>query len=137
MIRFVVGTAVIALAMEPISAAIHRFYGHGPGWPLHRSHHEPNGGPFEANDVIPAVSAATTVLILLSGVRDERLRGLIPVAAGMTLYGSAYAVVHDVYIHRRVGAALPDRIAWLERRRAAHARHHRTGEGDWGIFGSW
>ena len=34
--------AVVAfVAMEPVTAALHRFVFHGPGWALHRSHHRP------------------------------------------------------------------------------------------------
>ncbi len=129
--------AATAAAMEPISAAVHRYVGHGPGWGLHRSHHDgPVAGP-ELNDVIPAVSAAVTIGLFAYdqwGRRRHRSsRLLTSIAAGATLYGVAYAVIHDLYIHRRL-AVLPARIRWLEPFRAAHEAHHRQGWGHWGIL---
>ncbi|MEZ5406534.1 MAG: hypothetical protein R2761_00820 [Acidimicrobiales bacterium] len=130
-----VAFAVTAGAMEPLSAAVHRYIGHGPAWALHRSHHDgPVAGP-ELNDVIPAVSAAATVALFAYGQwgRAERARLVTPIAAGATLYGVVYAVIHDLYIHRRL-PLLPARVRWLEPFRAAHEAHHRQGSGHWGIL---
>ena len=132
--------ALIALgalvAMEPISAGVHRFIGHGLAWELHRSHHEaPIEGivGLEANDAIPAVSAIVTMTMLALGRWVNGFAILQPLAVGMTLYGFAYFVVHDVYIHRRL-ALLPRRVGVLEPFRLHHLRHHRDGSGRWGIF---
>lgn len=122
-----------AVSMEPISAAVHRRYGHGRGWWLHRSHHEsPVRGP-EANDVIPAVSALVTMGLFALGVWHPRCGRLVAVAGGATLYGAAYFTVHDLYIHRRL-AVMPVRIGCLEPFKRAHLLHHETGVGYWGIF---
>ena len=125
---------VSAVAMEPVSARIHRGIGHGVAWPVHRSHHcGPVGGP-EANDIIPAVSALVTIAMFSVGVFNTRFTWLIPIAAGVTLYGAAYFAVHDVYIHRRL-RLLPPYVRWLEPFKTAHLEHHRSGQGNWGIFG--
>ena len=132
--------AVIALgalvAMEPISAGVHRFIGHGVAWKLHRSHHE---APIdrivglEANDAIPAGSAVVTMAMFAIGRWVNGFAILQPLAIGMTMYGVAYFVVHDVYIHRRV-ALLPRHVGLLEPFRLHHLGHHRDGSGRWGIF---
>lgn len=131
-----VAFVVAAGAMEPLSAAVHRYIGHGPGWALHRSHHDgPVAGP-ELNDVIPAVSAAATVALFAYGQWGRAGRAgrlLTPIAAGATLYGIAYALIHDLYIHRRL-RVLPVHVRWLEPFRAAHETHHREGTGHWGIL---
>ncbi len=128
--------AVTTAAMEPLSAAVHRYIGHGPGWVLHRSHHDgPVAGP-ELNDVIPAASAAATVALFAYGQwgRGRKAsRLLTPIAAGATLYGVTYALIHDLYIHRRL-SLLPAHVPWLEPFRAAHEAHHRQGWGHWGIL---
>lgn len=122
-----------AVAMEPISAAVHRRLGHGIAWGLHRSHHEsPVRGP-ELNDVIPAVSAGITMLLFAVGMWADGLGLLVPVAAGATAYGAVYFAVHDLYIHRRL-PLLPRRIGFLEPFRTAHLLHHETGTDYWGIF---
>lgn len=129
-VALALGTAVL---MEPLSARIHRQLGHGPAWFLHRSHHEGVVAGPEANDVIPAVSAAITVGLFALGVSRPRLARLLPVATGATLYGATYFAVHDCYTHRRL-PLLPRRLRWLEPFRLAHLAHHRTGTGHWGIF---
>ncbi len=130
---FVAVTAVAAVAMEPISAGIHRWFGHGPGWALHRSHHEDELVGFEANDVIPVVSALLTMLAFWVGVTVPGAGLAVPLALGATIYGMAYFVLHDLYIHRRL-PLLPERVEWLEPIRQAHLDHHRTGTDNWGIL---
>lgn len=126
-------TIVATVLMEPASAAIHRYVGHGPGWVLHRSHHTGVVKGPEANDVIPAVSAAITIGLFAAGVSRAGLWWFVPIATGMTLYGAAYFCLHDLYIHRRL-PLLPRHIGVLEPFRIAHLRHHETGTGSWGIF---
>lgn len=124
---------VSAVAMEPVSATIHRVIGHGVAWPVHRSHHEgPVRGP-ETNDIIPGVSALVTIAMFTVGVFNARFTWMIPIAAGVTLYGAAYFAVHDLYIHRRL-RVFPTYVRWLEPFKTAHLEHHRSGQGNWGIF---
>ena len=133
MTLFVFVAVLTAVVMEPISAMIHRRIGHGMGWVLHRSHHDgPVAGP-ELNDVIPAVMALFAIAAFATGVMVSGFSILLPVATGVTTYGLVYAVVHDLYIHRRL-PLLPKHIAILEPLKAAHLKHHRTGTGHWGIL---
>ena len=95
------------LLMEPITALVHRFVMHGPGLVLHRSHHRrvrPGESPsrWEANDLFPVAFAAVVMLGLAIGFNVAGYEVLVPIGVGVTLYGLAYAVVHDVYIHRRL-----------------------------------
>lgn len=122
-----------AVAMEPIGAAVHRFVGHGPGWVLHRDHHDPGPGALERNDIIPAVFSLLAMAAFWLGMTGDGLGWLFWVAAGVTAWGLCYAVVHDVYIHRRL-AFLPRRIRWLEPLRRAHQEHHRHGGAPYGVI---
>lgn len=124
-----------ALLMEPVSAAIHRYVGHGPGWSVHRSHHEGAVSRLEANDTIPAVSAAATIALFILAITSPSRRWLSPIASGITAYGAAYFLVHDLYTHRRI-PVLPRHVPALERFRLAHLEHHRVERGHWGIFWS-
>lgn len=123
---------VTALAMEPVAAAVHRWFGHGPGWVLHRDHHEPVRG-WQRNDLIPVGFAAAAIVAFLVAVSTATFAWLFPVAAGVTAYGVAYALVHDVYIHRRI-PLLPARVRWLEPWRRAHERHHEGGGRPFGVL---
>lgn len=112
------------VAMEPLTAATHRFVMHGVGERLHRSHHRPVTGRFEANDAYPVMFAAVVCLGLWIGFNQPGWAGLVPVAVGVTAYGAAYALVHDVYIHGRVRWFGDRRFPVLDRLAAAHRIHH-------------
>jgi len=112
------------VAMEPVTALVHRFVMHGFAMGWHRSHHEPPRGRLEANDLFPVVFATATIVMLSVGVYVGGGFGvLVPIGTGITAYGAAYLLVHDVVIHRRAPwLALPDGLlAW---HRHAHNVHH-------------
>ncbi len=122
---------VAFVVMEPVTYAAHRWVMHGAGWVLHRSHHRRQAGRLEANDGFPVAFAAVTIAGMAAATRVPSLH-LISVGAGVTAYGAAYAFVHDVYIHRRLGR-LP---VWapLERLKEAHAIHHLFGGEPYGML---
>jgi beta-carotene 3-hydroxylase len=113
------------VVMEPFTYAAHRWVMHGVGWVLHRSHHRDSAQRqrLEANDWFPVLFAGATVTAMAVGSARRSARALLPVGVGVTAYGLAYAFVHDVYIHARLGA-MPE-VAFLERLRVAHGLHHR------------
>lgn len=126
--------AVAALVlMEPFTALAHRvvFHGFGMGW--HRSHHEPPRSALEANDLFPVVFAALTITVLSIGVWIGGGDVLVPIGVGVTAYGAAYLLVHDVIIHRRIPwLPIPDRVG--TRLRAAHNVHHLYARAPYGFL---
>ena len=123
------------VAMEAVSYLAHRFVMHGPGMGLHRSHHKRTGATsrFEANDLFPVTFAAVTILAMTAGTTLPSLAVLVPVGVGVTLYGAAYAFVHDVYIHQRLGSWVP-RVGLLEWLRSSHEIHHLFGGEPYGML---
>lgn len=133
MTPFVVATMAL-LAMEPVVALAHRRAMHGWAWSWHRSHHQRTGGTFEANDLFPVVFATITVAAMAAGAAVEPLAPLLWVGSGVTAYGAAYLIVHDLYIHQRLGT-LPGSGSRLIRRLAdAHSIHHRFGREPYGFL---
>ena len=95
--------AMIAfVVMEPVTYAAHRWVMHGIGERLHRSHHRPGSTGWEANDLYPVMFAGVVLVGMALGFNVDGLGDLVAIGVGVTLYGAAYALVHDVYIHRRV-----------------------------------
>lgn len=119
--------AVLVLAafvlMEPAAYLTHRFVMHGRLGAWHRSHHQVRDQALEANDLYPVVGATISIVIIALGTAVDSLAALAWVGAGITLYGSGYLFVHDLYIHRRIAS-----FTWqwgpLERVREAHRIHH-------------
>ncbi len=137
--RQVVSAAAAFLVMEPATYAAHRWVMHGIGWVLHRSHHagrvtdlRARAAALEANDAFPCVFASCTILAMALGGRRPPPSAVIGVSAGVTAYGLAYGLVHDVYIHARLGR--PPGIAVLDRLADAHRLHHRFGGEPYGML---
>lgn len=126
--------AAALVVMEPAVALVHRLVMHGPGWVWHRSHHRRPGPGLEANDLFPVVFAVATIAVMAVGSAVDGLASLLWTGAGVTAYGAAYLVVHDLYIHERLGR-LPGAgtryVRWVA---SAHAVHHRTGAAPYGFL---
>lgn len=119
------------LLMEAVSYASHRWVMHGFGMVWHRSHHAPPAGRFERNDLFPLSFSAVGVLLFAAASLGAS--ALWPVAAGVTAYGAAYLVVHELFIHRRLPVPAPSNryLSWL---RDAHADHHRRSGEPYGML---
>ena len=81
------------------------------GWALHKSHHEPREGPFEANDIFAVMNALPAMSLCMYGfLRPDVVGGLcFGAGLGITLFGISYMVCDGVSL--RGGF-----ISWLERR---------------------
>jgi beta-carotene 3-hydroxylase len=126
--------AAAFVAMEPIAAVAHRLVMHRAGYRWHRSHHAPAGRAFERNDLFPVVFGCATVGLMALGSWVAALGFLVPVGAGITAYGLAYFLVHDVAVHGR-GAGRPLGMnGYVRRVRAAHRVHHLAGGAPYGFL---
>jgi len=96
------------------------------GWALHRSHHEPRIGPFEANDVFAIMNAVPAMSLCLYGfLRPDVVGGLcFGAGLGITLFGISYMFVHDGLVHRRFPVGPLANLPVLRRVAAAHQLHH-------------
>ena len=84
-----------------------------PGWLLHKSHHVPRLGPFEANDIFAVVNAVPAMGLCLYGVLTPDLMGGLCFGAGLgiTLFGIMYMYIHDGLVHRRFPVREPFLLA--------------------------
>jgi beta-carotene 3-hydroxylase len=128
-----VSGAAAFVAMEGVSYAAHRWLMHGRGMVWHRSHHPPRGRGLEANDAFPAIFASIATGAFAAAAIDDRLLWLRPIAVGVSAYGTAYFLVHEVFIHRRLRVPLPRwrYLRWLE---TSHRIHHTLGGEPYGML---
>ena len=119
------------LAMEVVSYAAHRWVMHGFAIGWHRSHHAPATRRLERNDRFPLCFSLLGVALFAAA--SLGLPALWPVAVGVTGYGVAYLVVHEVVIHRRLPVPVPASryLGWL---RDAHRDHHLGGGEPYGML---
>lgn len=111
-------------AMELVAYLSHKYVMHGPMWFLHESHHKPNHGWFEKNDLFGVLFAIPSIVLIYLGTHGYP--PLLWVGLGMTAYGIAYFVFHDVVVHRRLRLFRQPRGRYMRRIIRAHRIHHAT-----------
>ena len=112
------------VTMELVAYAVHRWVMHGPGWFLHKSHHEPRTGPFEHNDLYGIVFAVPSVALIYGGLNLGWGDWAAWVGGGVAAYGLIYFGFHDVIVHRRIGHRWVPKSAYMKRIMQAHRLHH-------------
>lgn len=112
------------LFMEGVAYVAHRWVMHGPGWFLHKSHHEPRTGNWELNDFYALIFATPSILLLLGGVQLGWWWGCTWIGAGIAAYGAIYFGFHDVIVHQRVKHRYVPRWNYMKRIVQAHRIHH-------------
>ncbi|QAY76691.1 sterol desaturase family protein [Sphingosinicella sp. BN140058] len=113
-------------AMEGVAYGAHRWIMHGPGWFLHRSHHRPRTGAFEANDLYAVIFALPSITLIFGGVNLGWGAWAIWVGAGIAAYGAIYFGFHDVIVHRRLAHRYLPKSDYMKRIIQAHRLHHVT-----------
>ena len=126
----------VFLVMEGVTWVLHKYVMHGFLWVLHRDHHDhSNEGPLERNDLFFAIFATPAILLFYLGVQ-EGVNYLFYIGLGITLYGIAYFMVHDIFIHQRAKVLKKTENPYLQAIRRAHKQHHKyLGKEDGECFG--
>ena len=124
------------LLMEGMAWFTHKYVMHGLLWTLHRDHHKKeSSGFFEHNDFFFLIFALPGILCLYVG-RENGYNFLFWIGLGITLYGFAYFLVHDVFIHQRFKVLKKIDTPYFKAIRRAHKMHHKhLGKEDGECFG--
>ena len=124
------------LLMEGITWCTHRYVMHGFLWYLHEDHHNPNQHHvFEKNDAFFLIFAIPAWLCIMLGWMQEAW-WVVSIGSGITMYGVAYFMVHDVIIHQRFKWFTRSNNRYVKTIRWAHKMHHKhTGKGEGESFG--
>ena len=121
-----IGVALLTfVAMEGVAWATHKYLMHGPLWFLHDDHHTKTPGFLEKNDSFFLIFAIPSWLCIMYGMmngNDFRLY----IGIGIAIYGLAYFLVHDVFIHQRIKWFRRSDNTYLRAIRKAHKVHHKT-----------
>lgn len=127
---------VTFILMEGLTWLIHKYAMHGFLWILHRDHHDhSSNGAFERNDWFFAIFAVPAIALMYTGAA-ALFNYLFYIGIGITLYGIAYFLVHDIFIHQRLHVLRSTRNPYLLAIRRAHKQHHKhTGREEGECFG--
>lgn len=120
-----VAVAVVAFClMEGITWVTHKYIMHGFLWWLHEDHHKPHKHFFEKNDTFFFIFAIPGWLSIMLGSMQQSW-WVVSIGAGITLYGIAYFLVHDVIIHQRFKWFTRSNNRYIKAIRWAHKMHHK------------
>jgi beta-carotene 3-hydroxylase len=124
------------VGMECVAWLAHKYLMHGLFWFLHHDHHQRDDRDFfEKNDYFFLIFATPGILCLYFGLRDD-YSTLFWIGTGISLYGMAYFLVHDIFIHQRFKIFRNTDSFYLKAIRKAHKVHHKhLGKHDGECFG--
>ncbi len=112
-------------SMEAVAWLTHKYLMHGLLWRLHRDHHKKETyGFFEHNDFFFLIFAIPGIACLYFGMKQE-YNFLFWIGLGITIYGFAYFLVHDVFIHQRFKMFRNTDNRYFRAIRRAHKMHHK------------
>jgi beta-carotene 3-hydroxylase len=113
------------ITMECVAWISHKYLMHGFLWIFHEDHHKHNSNikPFEKNDFFFLLFAAPGILLILIGQKELSISFWI--GLGISIYGLAYFLIHDVFIHRRLKWLKNIDSAYFRAIRRAHKTHHK------------
>src|SRR6201996_8704526 len=118
-------TITAFIAMEGVAWLTHKYIMHGLLLRLHKDHQKKDPGSFfEKNDYFFLIFALPGIACLTLGLYTT-LAPLLYIGLGITLYGAAYFIVHDIFIHQRFKILRKTDNSYLRGIRKAHKMHHK------------
>ncbi len=124
MLVFISGFIAAFLCMELVAWLAHKYLMHGLLWSVHRDHHQPTGNRFQRNDLFFLIFAIPAwQCIMLGFIFGSTLS--IGAGFGISLYGIAYFLFHEVLIHRRLNWLDNFHNRWFDAMKEGHRAHHK------------
>lgn len=122
----VVITIITFLLMECVAWLAHKYLMHGYMWNLHEDHHRKDPERFfEKNDYFFLIFAVPALLFFAAGTFIPVVHFLFFFGLGITIYGFAYFMVHDIFIHQRFKIFTRTDNFYFRAIRKAHKMHHK------------
>lgn len=112
------------LFMEFVAWFTHKYVMHGILWNLHEDHHVKQPGFFEKNDAFFLIFAIPSMSLIFWGVLGNLFVPLF-IGIGIAVYGAAYFMVHDIFIHQRFKIFTRTNNTYMRAIRKAHKVHHK------------
>ena len=114
------------VAMEGVAWLTHKYVMHGVLWCLHKDHHAPaHDQVLQKNDLFFVIFALPGIALIAAGAAHGWSSWHAWAGAGITLYGLAYFLVHELFIHRRLKVFGAGKHPYLVAVRRAHKAHHK------------
>jgi beta-carotene 3-hydroxylase len=113
------------IGMEGVAWLAHKYIMHGVLWKLHKDHHKKESEGFiEHNDFFFLLFEIPGIAALFFGKLYD-YNFLFWIGTGITLYGMAYFLIHDIFIHQRFKIFRNSDSVYFKALRRAHKMHHK------------
>jgi beta-carotene 3-hydroxylase len=109
--------------MEFMAWFTHKYVMHGFMWFFHKDHHIRDGRKIEWNDIFAVIFAVPSIFLIYLGVMTPNSY-MLSIGIGIMLYGMAYFLFHDVYVHQRIPVFKNFSNRYLRATVKAHKQHH-------------
>ncbi|MCD0489640.1 sterol desaturase family protein [Pedobacter sp. MC2016-14] len=121
-----IGIVVLTFClMECVTWLTHKYIMHGLLWILHDDHHNKTAHFFEKNDYFFVIFATISMCFYFVGTFVADFGFMFYIGIGITLYGFAYFMVHDILIHQRFKFFSRTNNFYFRALRKAHKMHHK------------
>ena len=116
----------VFLIMEAVTWFTHKYIMHGFLWVLHKDHHDHrlHDSWWEKNDAFFIIFATPSIILFVLGT-IYAVPYCWQVGLGITCYGMAYFLVHDVFIHQRLKVFRDSESPYFRGLRRGHKMHHK------------
>lgn len=121
---FLIGFFGAFFFMEFVAWFAHKFVMHGFLWSVHQDHHQPTGHKFQRNDLFFLIFAIPAWQCIMLGFIFGSILS-IGIGFGISLYGFAYFLFHEVLIHRRLNWLDNYNNKYFEAIKKGHRAHHK------------
>ncbi len=111
--------------MEIFAIFAHKYIMHGPGWFLHKSHHEKNNKKTELNDLYFVIFSLPSIYFIIRGLLHKNYV-ILSVGVGILLYGIIYILLHDIFVHKRFGYNINLKNPIFKKIKLSHRKHHNS-----------
>ncbi|MCC5943504.1 MAG: sterol desaturase family protein [Bernardetiaceae bacterium] len=112
--------------MEGVAWFTHKYLMHGVLWFLHKSHHSHHDKALEWNDLFAVLFSVQSMGMIIWGFQNPEWEFVAWIGIGIAIYGTAYAIFHDVIVHNRLPFRFNIKHPYLRRIVKAHGAHHRS-----------
>jgi len=109
--------------MEFMAWFTHKYVMHGFLWSLHKDHHIRDGRKVEKNDWFAIFFSVPGILLIIFGTLPQ-INPMFYIGIGISLYGMAYFLFHDIYVHQRLKLFTDFSNRYLRATVKAHQEHH-------------
>lgn len=113
------------LFMEFTAWFTHKYVMHGFLWNLHLDHHQiDHDKVLQKNDYFFLIFAVPAVAFIILGSTNSNL--FFWIGIGISVYGFAYFIVHEVIIHQRIKIFKKLNNKYIRAIKRAHQTHHKN-----------